>query len=300
MLELRSGQNVVGILPKTGASLAFWRDGATEILIPVSDPNLEAQQGVAVAGYPLIPYSNRIANGQFSFDGQDYRLTPNMRGEKHSIHGNAWEHEWQIAQHDADRAILFFDHKPRDGRDFAEWPFPYRAVISFILSGEALQIEILVANRGTSMQPVGFGFHPFFLRTPDMRVAFHARGVWENDAAHLPNRLLSSSGEWDFASSQSVESRDIDHCFAGWAHEARLSYPEAGYNINMMATSNFDHLVMFTSPEKPFVALEAVTNMNDAIHHPELLDAGLSILRPGESISGTVTYRIDRETTPAP
>ncbi len=57
-------------------------------------------------GISLIPYSNRIEQGRFSFNGEDYRLTPNMRGETHSIHGNAWEHEWKVAQHDVDRAIL--------------------------------------------------------------------------------------------------------------------------------------------------------------------------------------------------
>lgn len=299
MIELQSGQNTVGILPETGAAIAFWRDGLTEILVPVSDPNLAAQHGVAVAGYPLIPYSNRIAQGQFSFNGANYHLTPNMRGETHSIHGNAWEHEWKVAQHDVDRAILYFDHTPQTERDFAEWLFPYRAVLSFILTGEALQIEILLANRGEVPQPVGFGYHPFFRRTPDMRVAFRARGVWENDMAHLPAALVPTTGKWDFAAGQRVDTLDVDHCFAGWAHEARLSYPDAGYDVVISATSIFDHIVMFTSPEKPFLALEAVTNMNDAIHHPEVLDAGLTVLKPGDALSGTITYHIDRNATRA-
>ncbi len=61
-----------------------------------------------------------------------------------------------------------------------------------------------------------------------MRVSFRARGVWENDAAHLPAALLPSTGSGIFSKARSVDTLSVDHCFAGWAHEARLSCPDAG------------------------------------------------------------------------
>ena len=67
MIELVAGDLRVMLDPETGGAIAAftWRDVA--LLRPVSDPRLGAQHERAVAGYPLIPFANRVADGRFSF-----------------------------------------------------------------------------------------------------------------------------------------------------------------------------------------------------------------------------------------
>ncbi|GBQ92651.1 aldose 1-epimerase [Asaia krungthepensis] len=295
MIELKLGESHLGLLPSLGGSLAFWRLRGRDLLVPTADPNLAAQKNTPVAGYPLVPFSNRIGGGRFSFEGQDYTLARNFGAEPNAIHGNGWERVWSVAQSDAERAILYLDHDPAKGDDPAQWPFAYRAVLSFVLHRIGLSIEMLVSNRDTRPQPVGMGYHPFFARSEDMTLDFAARSVWENGPDMLPTSQLPAEGAWGFHPARKVGDARIDNCFAGWKGKASLGYPSAGYAMEIEADPVFQHLVVFTAPEKNFVAVEAVSNMNDGVNHPGILENGVHVLAPGERISGVIHYRVIEE-----
>ncbi|WP_336945052.1 aldose 1-epimerase [Asaia sp. HN010] len=292
MIELKLGEAHLGLLPALGGSVAFWRLRGRDLLVPTADSNLAAQKNTPVAGYPLVPFSNRIGNGQFRFEGVDYELARNFRAETNAIHGNGWEREWQVAQHDAERAIVYLDHDPSQGDDAAQWPFAYRAVLSFVLHRNGLDVEMLLANRDSRAQPVGMGFHPFFARSEDMTLQFAASSVWENGPDMLPTGQAPYEGMWNFAEARPVGDTRLDNCFAGWGGKATLSYPSAGYEMTIEADPVFQHLVVFTAPEKPFVAVEAVSNMNNGLNHPDLLENGVHVLAPGTNISGKIRYRL--------
>ncbi|AQS87231.1 aldose 1-epimerase [Neoasaia chiangmaiensis NBRC 101099] len=293
MIELARGNARVGILPETGGGLAFWRVNDRDVLVPTVDSNLRAQQGVGVAAYPLVPYSNRIGEGRFSFDGQDFELANNIGGEPHSIHGNAWERVWEVVQEDPDRAILLLDHRPDTDERKAEWPFAYRAVLSYVLDDQCLNVELVVVNQDEKPQPIGFGFHPFFSKSDATTLLFHAQGVWESGPDGLPAQHVATEGAWSFApAARPVRQLHLDNCFAGWNGHAEIDDPDGGYRIVIEADEVFRHLVVFTAPEKPFVAVEPVTNMNDAIHHPEILERGLQVVPPGQRISGSMRFRL--------
>ncbi|NVN42973.1 aldose 1-epimerase [Asaia siamensis] len=292
MIELKLGEAHLGLLPGLGGSLAFWRLRGRDLLVPTADPNLAAQKNTPVAGYPLVPFSNRIGDGKFSFEGVDYTLAKNFGAESNAIHGNGWEREWQVAQHDSERAILFLDHNPAKGDDPAQWPFAYRAVLSFVLHRDGLSVEMLIANRDTRAQPVGMGFHPFFARSDDMTMQFAASGVWENGPDMLPTGQTACEGTWSFAAARTVGETRLDNCFAGWGGKTVLGYPSAGYELTIEADPVFQHLVVFTAPEKPFVAVEAVSNMNNGLNHPDLLENGVHVLAPCANISGVIRYKL--------
>ncbi len=79
------------------------------------------------SSYPLIPYSNRIAQGRFSFEGVEHQLALNFGDHPHSIHGNAWQKPWQVAEVErCTHCRLSFLHRPV-GDDARGWPFAYRA-----------------------------------------------------------------------------------------------------------------------------------------------------------------------------
>ena len=45
-----------------------------------------ADDPLAMASFPLVPYANRIAQGRFAFDGADHQLPRNFGDHPHSIH----------------------------------------------------------------------------------------------------------------------------------------------------------------------------------------------------------------------
>jgi aldose 1-epimerase len=296
VLTLTRGAHRLDLLPTLGGAIAGWASGDRALLQPVADPNLIAQEHHPVAAYPLVPYSNRIADAHFTFEGETFALSPNILGESNSIHGNAWEREWTVAHQSEDRAVLILDHRPEntlDGTDPAmQWPFTYRAALSYALVENGLDVELVVENRDTRPQPVGFGFHPFFPRSEDTRVSFDARGVWLSDASNLPQKHATATGEWGFSGPTDVSARAIDNCFSGWSGHARVDWTDSGLSMTIKADPVFHHLVVFTAPGKPFVAMEPVSNMNDAIHHPEIPDRGLHVLKPAGLLQGKIRFRL--------
>ncbi|QDH17557.1 aldose 1-epimerase [Swingsia samuiensis] len=290
MIELKRGKSRLTILPDVGGAIGEWQWDGKDIFLPVSNDALKAQRGVAVGAYPLIPYSNRIANGRFSFEEKAYQLAENMADHPHTIHGNAWEHEWTVAHEGDHFVVLTFDHTPQ-GQD-AEWPFAYRAVLSYQLHESYLDVVIAIENRDRVNQPVGLGYHPFLAAQGKANLKFDAESVWLTTPDGLPTERIPTEGEWSFHHLKDVHARFIDHCFNEFGGHVELQRPDDGVSVSIESAPLFSHLVVFTSPDGPFVAVEPVTNMTDAINHPEVSDRGLHILKPGAQLGGRMRFHI--------
>ncbi|QEH96558.1 aldose 1-epimerase [Gluconobacter thailandicus] len=290
MIELSRGKSRLTILPETGGGIGVWQLDGKDIFLPVSNEALAAQKGEAVGAYPLIPYSNRIADGRFSFNGQDYDLAPNMGDHPHTIHGNAWEKDWTVAHQGANHAVLTLDHVPQEND--TQWPFTYRAVLSYLLTENTLDVQMVVENRDTVDQPVGFGFHPFLAAQGPATLSFDATKAWLTSPDGLPVQAVSCDGEWSFHAPKDAHARFIDNCFAGFGGQVVLDRPDAGLKVTVEADPIFTHLVVFTSPDDPFVAVEPVTSMTDAINRSDIPDRGLHVLKPNTRIGGRMRFHV--------
>ena len=62
----------------------------------------------ARGSYPLAPYSNRIRDGVFTFDGARHRLR-SLAGRSEAIHGSGLYLPWQVRALEADSVDLVLD-----------------------------------------------------------------------------------------------------------------------------------------------------------------------------------------------
>ncbi|GBR52040.1 aldose 1-epimerase [Neokomagataea thailandica NBRC 106555] len=296
MIELTKGLNTVTLFPELGGAMGVWKFDGEDVFLPVGNPDLKAQKGEAVGAYPLVPYSNRIANGRFEVDGQTYQLDKNMGEHPHTIHGNAWELPWTVAHKTDSHAVLVLEHRPNvEARaDERQWPFAYRAALIYQLHNDGLAVEMVVENLDTVEQPVGFGFHPFLAAQGPATLRFDADAAWVTDENGLPVRQEKTQNEWSFTQPVDAHARFIDNCFSGFKGEAELVRPDVGLTIRIEADPVFGHVVVFTAPDGPFVAVEPVTNMTDAINHPEIAGRGLHVLKPAGRVGGTMRFRVKR------
>lgn len=47
-------------------------------------------------GWVLAPYPNRVTNGQYSFDGEDYQMPIDEFDRQSSLHGYAYRYMWEL------------------------------------------------------------------------------------------------------------------------------------------------------------------------------------------------------------
>ncbi|CAH2602163.1 Aldose 1-epimerase [Rhodovastum atsumiense] len=290
---LARGRMRVELAPRTGGALAAVEYGGIPLLRPWNgEPSVRR-----MAVYPLLPYSNRIAEGRFRFAGTEHVLRRNFGDHPHPLHGLGWQREWAFVPRGTHAASMTLGHRP-DGEAAADWPFAFDAEQTVELTDRTVTLTLAFRNADTRPAPVGLGWHPFFPRHDGAVLRFHADAVWRNDARMLPVERGTVPPAWDFSAGRPVENPGLDNCFAGFTGTATLSWPARRLAVTMTADATLGHLVVMTPPPPAdFFAVEPVMNANDAINRPDPAAHGLRVLAPGESLRVRMTLTVG-ETNP--
>ncbi len=293
MVTLTAGALTVTLAPETGGAIASFTHDGRAIFRPVTDPNLLAQADHAMAAYPLVPFSNRVGYGRFTWDGTPHQLGRNFDDEPHTIHGNGWMRPWTVDAATAHEARLSLTHAPPDD-PASEWPFSYCARQLFRLDGTSLEITIGLTNTGDVGMPAALGLHPYVAREPGTTLQFGAEAVWKSGANALPEALLPVDGHWDYRTARPIAGPKIDDCYAGWDGTVQIGWPERAETLTIFAPPSLRHLVLYTPENRDYFGIEPVSNMTDAVNHPELAENGTVALPPGGHLEATIRFALGR------
>ena len=275
MITLIRDADRVIVTPERGGSIVTWHRGIRPIL---RDP-----QPNGLGCFPMVPYCNRIAHGRFMFMGQSFDIGLNAAGSPHAIHGIGWQRPWHVESATKDQVTLSLTHASGDNNGGA-WPFPFTARMTYQLSDQGLTITIEATNRHGSDAPMGIGIHPWFPREAVDAITFEANGVWLNQdsVAHSHTQVPAA---WEHRAGRAVSREPLDNCFTGWPGLARLP------GLRMTASAIFDHLQVYTPANAEFFCVEPVSHAPNGInrHAP-----GMTILKPGESVMGSIDFTPSR------
>ena len=139
IIELEDEFTRLTLAPQLGGSIVNWSVRSTgQPLLRHADAHaLDSGLPGKLGCFPLVPWSNRIANGGFNCPDGWLALTPNSLTDPLPIHGSAWQQPWQVASRTADEVVLQLDSTP---------PFAYRARQRFHLRAGKLSIELHVTH----------------------------------------------------------------------------------------------------------------------------------------------------------
>ena len=287
LVTLSTADSRLVLAPQIGGSIASWVQGARPILRPMREGALEEGSPRLLGSYPLFPYSGRVANRRFTWDGVTYELPALLNG--HAIHGCGWQESWQVEDATRRQAVLRLDHAPN-----ALWPFPFLATQRFSLEADRLVCDLMIENRHNGPAPVGFGLHPYFPRSPATTLQVTAGHVWHNGADGISAERTVPPAKWDFRAGRRVGLDFVDNCFGEWGGVARISYPDLGYSLRIEADPVFRHLVVFVPDGQDFFAVEPVANMGDAINRIATEPGqGMVVLPRGQRLTGQVRYIVE-------
>src|SRR5690349_14388400 len=148
----------VGILPETGASIAFGRMRYSGAWVDVLRPTAEADYSnpSKTSSFLMLPWANRIRDGLLRFDGQSWQLQT-TKDDGTARHGDVRKRAWQVLDSD-EKSIRLSLHSS----DFADFNFPFRlsTELSFRLEESDFVWEVSLKNEDERPFPAGFGFHP--------------------------------------------------------------------------------------------------------------------------------------------
>jgi aldose 1-epimerase len=284
------------------------RNEPVDVILPPAGPD-----GVGAGGYGagipiLFPFPNRVRGGRFSFEGQAYQLDVNETALGNHIHGLVARVPWKVEGTGASdelgawqRASIDLQAVPEISR---QYPFPCRLTVTTRLHEGVLIQAVEARNTGPGRLPMGFGTHSWF-------PAVLGGGSREATLVRVPgNRywrlenlvptgetvaVQSDPGKFDLREWSALDGNAYDDVFTdlvrrpdGWS-EAGIRYPAAGLELRVEASPEFREWVIYAPTTRPVVCLEPYTGTTDAVNlQPRGVDAGLVVLDPGASWSGTI------------
>jgi aldose 1-epimerase len=275
-----AGDAALELAPEAGGSVTrYWieRGPVTrEWLRPTPAGALRAGHPYLAAAFPLVPYSNRIRAGRFSFRGRSVVEPLNRPPERHAIHGHGWQARWQPTEVTAATARLEYRHPA------GAWPWAYHATQRFTLTPSGLTVELSLSNQSAAPMPAGLGWHPYFPRTPRVTITADVRAMWLTDEERMPTERVAPPA--------APFGRGRDNCFVGWSRRVTIDWPELGARLIMRAEPPLDYLVVFTPARRPFFCVEPVSHVTDAFNLAEAgrSDSGILVLEPGETLRTAV------------
>ena len=287
------------LCPEAGASVVACEANRSGEWLPIMRPTppvvVAEGNSSLMASFTLAPFSNRLRDASFKFNGHTYHLQPNTP-EGYAIHGDVRKRPWQIPETVTRTAVTF----AFDSINFPDinFPFPFSVRVRYELRDQAFDSIFTLTNNGPTTMPAGFGFHPYFnhvLTGLEDAVELRASvgGVYPE---LVPNEAAGPlTPEQDFSQSRPLADLVFDHCFAGWDGRASLRWPKAGVTAEFECDPIFSHLILFTPPGQPFFALEPVTNANNGfnLHAAGKPGAGVRVLEKGESMEGRFRLRVN-------
>lgn len=293
-MELNNGNLRLRLDPEIGGSIVDFSAKLEDRWIPIMRRSEEPlSKSSNASSFVLIPYSNRLRDGRFSFGGKTYQL---RNAEKHAIHGDVRDRPLRVLEGSEDRVVLEFRSDEVSDLNF---PFPFSAKMIYSLEGFELSCRIELVNVGTESMPAGCGFHPYFNRrlpgsTGEVELQIKVSGVYPGETPLPESPAIPIAPQQDFSTQRPLDVV-LDHCFVGWDRQAVIEWPGSGVKARIQAEQGMEHVILFSPEGQKFFALEPVTNANNGFNLLAQGDrnCGVVVLKPGEALKAGLTILIE-------
>ena len=284
----------VGILPKCGASLVYFRTKGQklfDIMRPASQTAISKKDALGMSMFPMIPYAFRIKGGEFTYWGIKRLVPVNHSGFTDPIHGDGWRSKWDIVAQDKTSVTLELAHDKETDKGY---PFSYKASITYALKNKTLDVELNLTNNALMPMPCGMGLHPYFNKTPNVTLTFNSKNVWyhEKDPIDRPYRTPE---EWSFKAPKELGDAVFDTCFGGFENTAHIQWPKFGMGVKIDCDESFSHIALYAPQKKNFFCLEPSSMTCNAFNLAAkgVIGSGIQSIGKDETLSGHISFTVE-------
>ena len=284
------------------------------IKAPESPQALLANEGYASAF--LYPFPSRIRHGIYRFNGEDYALPMNEARRDNAIHGLVHGESFTVISQETTETHAQLVLRYNYPGTLAGYPFPFALTVTYQLIQAdqlplgsvtndrmcALRISYSAENTGRSQCPAAFGWHPYFTLSEepidDMTLSLPGRTAIVLNGDMIPTGKQPA----EQAATIALHERELDAAFL--IEPAAADTDTVPFSETMLISKRMgvrlivgqetgkgklNYLVCFTPPRRDSIAIEPLTANVDAFNNND----GLSVLNPGDTLSGTVWVRLD-------
>jgi len=288
VIRLENRFSSLEVLPDLGGSIKSYHFKIGEQCYPVLRQSSEPKSAGDCACFPLVPFSNRIKNGRFSWQDKLVQLPLNHPPEKHALHGFGWQSAWQVASQTNEKVVLNYNNS------CDAWPYDFEAQQTISLLEYGLEIKLEIINLSEETMPCGAGFHPYFTKTPKVMVAADISKMWAVDDECLPTSLVNAPFIHSENPTLTVNEHVLDNAFINPSAKASIVWPEWGVKADIAGSKNCQFFVCYSPVGEDFFCLEPVTNCTDAFNRFNAGDVntGTEVLPPHAMFKTQMTIKL--------
>lgn len=163
-------------------------------------------------GQLLMPWPNRIRDGQYEFGGKKQQLALTEPARANASHGLVRWALWRLEARDERSLTVSHPLLPQQG-----WDYPLRLELTYALGDSGLTVTPSATNVGTTAAPFGFGAHPYLTAgesvVDEASLTIPADTLLRVDDRLIPNGSAPVPPDLDFSGSGPVGETVLDHAF---------------------------------------------------------------------------------------
>jgi aldose 1-epimerase len=240
----------------------------------------------------LLPWPNRVKNGEFQLNSQPFSLPINEVPRNHAIHGFLYRHPFIIIEESLQENEAIFTLKNEYRGNYPGYPFCFNTTIEFRLDlNQGLLIKITIENTDQENIPVGIGWHPYFQfgETVDQyQLEMPAVKAFELDKKFIPTGNIVDYKE--FNRPATIANTKFDSSFRLLENTGKVTTkliePDRKLAIECWQETGkdkYDYLQVYIPKHRMSLAIEPMTCGIDAYNNGE----GNWRLAPGSAAGGS-------------
>ena len=203
-------------------------------------------------GAPLIPWPNRLADGRYSFDGQEHQVELSEPERHNAIHGFLRWRSWSMIAHEQSSVTVGCRLLPLAG-----YPFALEIRITYALGSGGLSVHTAARNIGVARCPFAAGQHPYLsgagAKIDDCELQLPAATrILVDDERKLPcGTETVVDGEYDFRTPRLIGTQEIDSAFCDLERDQHglvnvaLTAPD-GRSAQLWADASYPVIELYT------------------------------------------------------
>lgn len=234
----------------------------------------------------LVPFANRIEDGAYSYEDDDYQLPINEEDRENALHGLVFDKEFEVVDQGDDFISFRFDPSHAD---FEGYPFDFTFEILYTLNSKGLELTTNFTNNTTHEVPYSMGWHPYFIPLDHELIdECNLQIGFEKVVLNKLERELIPNGEFDEYNFDGLLGDTVfDTAF--WTEDKANIKNTFFEKFNIYQDSSMHSLQIFTPNDRKSIAIEPQTTIPDAFNNK----IGLNIIEPGETQTNVFGFNIE-------
>ena len=268
------------------------KDEAADKDSPIKASVKENLKSAGFKGSKLSPFVCRTKDATYSFAGEQYTLTKNLRG-KDALHGELFDKAFEITGEMADASKASLTMKYHYDKEDPGYPFTYDCQVTWQLEpNNQLRVTTESTNLDEGLIPMQDGWHPYFDlgdKIDELHLEFQSMEMVEFENL-IPNGKMQ---EYDtFNSLKKIGSTEFDNCFTLNLETCQpmcvLRNESKNIQVELHPDKSYPYLQIYSPPHRNSIAIENLSGTPDGFNN----GMGVITLEPGQSVKYEVVYKI--------